>query len=288
MKRLLTTFAVLAVAVCVLAGCSSTSNPTAKDFEPKKDDIKIDQIDWSAENAVMDKYRRIAFSYTNNSNFDIVSLELDMSLKPDVTPEDLRQACEALKENGWTEKQLSELSDATQEQIARFTLSGDWNQIVAPGEKSGQDPMTLGYAYINTMEQFDLFEPSMMTIKYLAGEDKLYEETYDFKTKTYSLSSDVIDTHQWSDSELASLLPQPEGLLVTEISDSETRFTFETLGTTPAEFKSYVAACKEKGFTKEPTEGDSFFYVKSSDGKYKLDLYYHEESGDITAYLDVV
>lgn len=291
MKKILTLLAVMALGLCVLGGCASgnntTSNPSSTEFKPKKDEIKVEQIDWSVENAVMDSYRRIAFIYTNNSQFDIVSLDFEFSIKPDITPEILRQTCEALKDNGWTEENLNELSDATQEEVSRLSLSAKWGQEVEPGSSSGKDPMTIGYAFINTIEQYELFEPSLMTIKYIAGDGKLYEETYDFKTKSYSLSDEVIDTKQWSDSELASQLPQPENLFVIEIDDSEKRFTFETAGTDEDKFEAYVSACKEAGFTKEVTESDRTFYATSSDGKYDLDLFYYPDEGSITAYLDI-
>ena len=208
-------------------------------------------------------------------------------MKPDVTPEVLRQACESLKDNGWTEENLNELSDATQEEVSRFSISAEWGQEVKPGASSGKDAMTMGFAFINTMEQYDLTEPSLLTIKYIAGDGKLYEETYDFKSKSYSLSDEVIDTKQWSDSELASQLPRPENLLVINIDDSEKRFTFETAGTDEDEFESYVSACKEAGFTKDVTNGSQYFYATSSNGKYDLDLFYYPDAGSITAYLDV-
>lgn len=280
-------FGALCLTGCSSGASSSTNNPSSAEFKPNKDEIKIDQIDWSVENAVMDGYRRIAFTYTNNSQFDIVDLDFKFSMKPDVTPEVLRQACEALKDNGWTEENLNELSDATQEEVSRFSISAEWGQEVKSGASSGKDAMTMGFAFINAMEQYDLTEPNLLTIKYIAGDGKLYEETYDFKSKSYSLSDEVIDTKQWSDSELASQLPRPENLLVINIDDSEKRFTFETAGTDEDEFESYVSACKEAGFTKDVTNGSQYFYATSSDGKYDLDLFYYPDAGSITAYLDI-
>lgn len=286
MKKVFVFIAATAFALCVLAGCSSGSGQGGTAAPAKKNEVKIDQIDWSVENTVMDKRRRVAFSYTNNSEFPIVEVELMCSPKADTTPETLREACASLTENGWSTEDLDELGNMSQEEIARLYLTGDWCQIVEPGESSGKDAVTIGYAYINSLEQYDLFEPSMMTISFLVG-DELYTETYDFKTGSYSFDGDPIDTKQWSESELASQLPQPDSLLVAEMSDSEKRFTFETIGTTQSDFKAYVKACKEKGFTKNVTEGDSYFYVKSADGKYDLDIFFSEEAGSITCYLDL-
>lgn len=287
MKRTIVGIALGALMLCLLAGCSAGPDPTSADFEPAKDEVKVDQIDWTVENAVMDDKRRVAFSYTNNSKFTIVDLKITFSMKPDTTPESLRDAFESLKDSGWSDSQINEIANVTEDQLARLSVVGECALPVAPGETSQQDAMVLGMVFLGDMAQYELTEPSMMSIKYVAGEGKLYEETYDFKTSSYSLSKDVIDTAQWSDSEMAGALPNPEGELVVDVDDSGNRFTFETVGTTQEGFDAFVAACKEKGFTVDASESDTHYYADSADGAYELDVFYSPEYGQIRVYLDL-
>lgn len=108
MKRILSLFAAMAFALCILGGCSGASdpanNPSSAEFKPSKDEIKIDQIEWNADSSVVnvkevglytsgpfgDKIRCVVFSYTNNSNYPIIDLECSYSLKDDVTAEDVK------------------------------------------------------------------------------------------------------------------------------------------------------------------------------------------------------
>lgn len=297
MKKWIIALTTLLIAICALAGCSGNNNSNASSntnsttSNLKKDEIKIDQIDWKVENAVVDKHRRVVFSYTNKSKFKIAELEMDFSPKSDTTPEKLREACEIYRAEGWSDSVLDQISSTGSSEMARFTLAGEWEKTVAPGETSGEEGMTIGIKYINGMEQYDLFEPSMMIINYVAADGKLYEEVYDYKTKTYSLSDKGIDTRQWSDSELAGQLPRPENLLIDEINENDTNFKFETFGTTSADFKDYVSACKEKGFTKEVQEKSGLwdeFKAKSADGKYALNLSLDVSTGNLSVRIESI
>ncbi len=77
---------------------------------------------------------------------------------------------------------------------------------------------------------------------------------------------------QWPTSELASMLPVPEGQLenLFEFDDS---FSICVENVNEDAFKSYVANCKEKGFTIDAEESSDQYTAFNSEG-YKLDLTY--------------
>lgn len=293
-------FGALCLTGCSSGASSSTNNPSSAEFKPNKDEIKIDQIEWNADSSVVDvkdlglytsgpfgnKIRCVVFSYTNNSNYPIIDLECSYSLKEGVSAENVKNAFAASKEYGLSSSDLEKLANLTQEELSLLHLNAESTERVDNGASSEKSVIKLGDNIpIVTMEQYELFEPSIMTIKYLASNGKLYEESYDFKYQTYSLSDKTIDTKQWSDSELASQLPRPESLLISKFSETSNLLNFETICTTQSEFDDYVSACKDKGFTNDATTLDSLYRATSADGKYEVSLSFY--SGDsMTVYLN--
>ncbi len=267
-----------------LVGCgnASQSSPASAegDFaqgesaEPKKDAIQIDEIAWVVEAGVDDGDRRVMFSYANNSDYAIAEVRLEMTMKEDAESELIQSAFDYILDQGLTEDDIRD---------KMFVAESE--ERVEPGESSSSDTCNFAGYYANNIEQYDLMEPDVMTIKFLHN-DMLYEEYYDFKSQSYSLSSNVVDIKQWSDSELSALLPVPENEIVVDLSESSTRFSFSTIATSTEGFDAYVEKCRENGFTADVTWDDTFYYSKSEDGAYKLDILLTGSS--MSAYLSPV
>lgn len=81
------------------------------------------------------------------------------------------------------------------------------------------------------------------------------------------------------------MMPEQDDLLVTDITETPTRFAFETIGTSRESYESYIEACKEAGFGFDITSGDDFFYSYSEDGQYSLNIFYGSDS-EMTVYFD--
>lgn len=280
----LATLALAALLLATAAGCSSnpqTSSGTSPNGAPQQSEdnangsIKIEDIDWRVESGIEHGNRRVSFDFTNNSGYDILGIDLDLELKEDLTSEDLQTAFADLLAN-----------DVTEEQLRDWTIGGTICVKVEPGASSLSDFITAGMRYLTDMAQYECTEPSIMTIRYLA-DNKMYTEYYDFKTGTYDLSNDVIEADQWTDGPLASILPQPEGEVVTDVDESDTRLSFDTTGTSVDGFAAYIDACRDNGFTSNVTSTDTTYYADSEDGLYHIDLFYSDYSGSITAYCDV-
>lgn len=234
---------------------------------PKDDSIKADDISYSCELGVEDGMSHVMFEYENNSAYEIVSVDLDMEMREDAKSEEIEEAFDYLIESG-----------ATEQDIRDSVLSCTSGTLVAPGETSEENAANIGMYYVLHEEQVELYEPSMLKVCYLY-EDELYTEYYDYSNDTYDLDDEVVDVHQWSNSELASLLPEPE-FMVIGTRDLETQFSFNGICVTPEQWEDYVSACQESGFTNVTTSTEDVFYAATADGAYEIDLFYDGSAGD--------
>ena len=273
----------LALAACSAGGAGGVAAPGSEgDGEvqlsaaPADDAIKVEQIDYEVKDGVENGYRRVLFGYTNNSDYTVVSVELLMAMPEDVEDEALESAFADLIEQGFY----------TVDDLHEIKMGCDSTFAVEPGQTSGDRAATYGMVYVTSLEQYELMEPDMLTIKFL-HDGEIYEEYYDYRTGSYTLSSDVIDAGQWGESELAEAIPRPEGALVTDVDDGD-RFTFEIMCMTEDDFEAYVDACKDAGFTVDVAETDTTYYADNEDGAHHIDLFYWSEAGELDGYLELI
>lgn len=280
-KRLFVVAATLAFAMLLLAGCSNVNNSSSGDSsnqmvgadESVKFSIDINDAPWTAEPGINDGKRRVMFSVTNNSQYVITSIRLDMKLKDGVEQADVESVYADILDNDWIT-----IDDVLSDPVVGVLSTVD------PGVTLSY-PCTVHTFYLTSAEQLDLFTPDMLTIQYIDG-DKLYTQYYDYSSRSYSLDSKVVEAEQWPKDERAQLLPEPEGVFVTDITTSESRLSFDACGATAEDFKAYVEKCKEAGITVDAYEGDDLYYADTQDGKYRLDVSYSEYSGSLNAYFD--
>ena len=241
------------------------SDGNSTDDTPKGEDLKIEDIDWSVEESILDGERVIAFNYTNNTPYTIVSIEIKFTQKEGTTAEQLKVFDEMKAKHDWSDEDISDMY-----------LTGGSKRVVDPGE-TVSDPSCFtkqGY-YVETMEQYELMEPNMASIAYIGNDDKAYAKYYDFKTQKYSDSSEGgIDIHEWSDSEISSLLPKCEARVVKVDYDRDDFFSFVAYGVSKEEFEVYSELCKEKGFVDD--EGGTW-YTADYDG-YELQINYNKKN----------
>lgn len=287
MKRFLQLAATFTLAL-VLAACSggaggaTTAAPAnggqaQTDAAPTDDAIKVDQVAFEVKDGVEDGYRRVLFGYTNNSSYTIVSVRLDMTMPEDVEDEQLESAFADLIEQGfYTVDDLHDIQMCCESTFA-----------VEPGEASKDRAATYGMAYVTSLEQYELMQPDMMTILFL-HDGQIYEEYYDYRTGSYTLSSDTIDAGQWGSSELSEAIPRPEGALVTSVDDDEDRFTFDVMCMTAEDFDAYVEACRDAGYTVDVSQTDTTYYADNEEGTHHIDLFYWDEAGELDGYLELI
>lgn len=265
-----------------LVGCGGVASApadtpaTAEKAGPSNDAIKVDQIAYEVSSGVIDGNRRVVFDYTNSSDYTVVGVKLELVMKEEVESEAIQNSFDYIIEGGITEEEIRNATMVCEDAFA-----------VEPGATSSKSPVEIGAIYINNIEQYELMQPDMMTIQFLR-DGMIYEEYYDYRTGSYSLSSDVIDPNQWGDSELSSAVPRPDGALVVDVDDGEKQFSFKVQGMTEDAFKAYVEVCKEAGFTGDASELDTMYNASSSDGRFDLSLNYWQGRGSLNAYLRLV
>ena len=274
----------LALAACSAGSVGGTATPgSTGDSRVQEsgaltdDAIKVEQIDYEVKDGVENGYRRVLFGYTNNSDYTVVSVELLMDMPEDVEDDELESAFADLIDQGFY----------TVDDLHDIKMGCDSTFAVEPGQTSEDRAATFGMIYVTSIEQYELMEPDMLTIQFL-HDGEIYEEYYDYKTGSYTLSSDVIDAGQWGESELAEAVPRPEDALVVDVSDRDTQFSFEVACMTAEEFEDYVAAVGDAGYTVDVAETDTTYYADNEEGTYHVDLMYWDESGRLDAYVSFV
>ncbi|WP_165253339.1 DUF6591 domain-containing protein [Adlercreutzia sp. ZJ304] len=267
--------------LALLAGCSQgqtsesqtdTQTPTAT---PAKDLIKEDQIKWEVGSAIIDNYRRVVFSYTNNSDRPIANVKMVFKLSENATNEEINAAYGSIY--GW--------GDIALEALKNNGIWGEASGIVEPAQTSLTTRLELGAMYLTDMAQYDLTEPEFMIITYIDN-NKLYEETYDYVSDTYSLSNNVEEYAEWPDNEFAKTIPEITGKYITDIYSYETSISFEVNGVTSEEYQSYTKQCAEAGYS-DPNYTNYSYYADSSDGKYRLNLNYNDDDQSLRIEVDL-
>lgn len=91
--------------------------------------------------------------------------------------------------------------------------------------------------------------------------------------------------YDWDAVVLAEMLPKPESPYGEIISNSEDYLSLDVTKTTETQYKDYIEACKDKGFTIDTESSGSFFYAYNDKG-YKLSLSYYDYNSEMHINLD--
>lgn len=277
-----------ALCVCLIAcggspgnGAASTGDDApAADTEaatgmmPGEDDsVRIEDLDWTVNERVINGSRRVALSYTNNSPFTIMNLRIEFTQREDVTDEERSVFDEA----------YADPETAPSVEPSELYVAGTNEHFVEPGESA--DPVSCSLAYAVTplnMEQFDLMEPSVAEIRYLGGDGKTYLEYYDFLNEAYSLNDSATEdvVTEWPDSELAQMAPTVEAPAIIVDYDDDDEFMFHAYGLDQNSFDPYVEQCQEAGFDVVDYDGDTW-YVAADDSGYEVDVSYYDSNDSL-------
>lgn len=255
---------ILVVLSISLTGCGSNESiPSGNSSKPvtafsAKDAIKIEDILWDVTESVMDGDRFISFNYTNNSKYTILDVEMKFKKKDGTTAEQLTIFDDLKSTYNWSD-----------EDVADTYILGYNRKCADPGETVSDSPCVINGTYIlvETLEQYEIMEPDMVTIAFIGDDGKGYVLYYDFKTQAYGQSSQGgQNLQQWSKSKISSLLPKAEFKSVRVSSDDEDRFFFYAYGVSREAFEAYVEAVKLKGFTEVGFEGSKSYRATNTNG----------------------
>lgn len=101
----------------------------------------------------------------------------------------------------------------------------------------------------------------------------------------YKINSADYMKYDWDAVVLAEMLPEPESPYGEIISNSEDYLSLDVTKTTEAQYKEYIKACKDKGFTIDTEVTESSFYAYNDNG-YKLSLSYYDYNSKMHINLD--
>lgn len=93
------------------------------------------------------------------------------------------------------------------------------------------------------------------------------------------------EKYNWNEVVLAEMLPKPESPYGEIVSNSEDYLSIDVTKTSETQYKDYIEACKEKGFTIDTETSGSFFYAYNDKG-YKLSLSYYDYNNEMNINLD--
>ena len=91
--------------------------------------------------------------------------------------------------------------------------------------------------------------------------------------------------YDWPAGGIADVIPQPEGEFGTLYYQSEDSMSLDVSMEGITEFRDYVNACKDAGFTVDVESGNTHFTAYNEEG-YHLDLYYFESEKYVSISLD--
>lgn len=285
--------ALVMVGMMLMAGCNeadSTESGTvsnedvskgSNDAETESKEVLIDvaDIDWHVEPGIIDGDRRIVFWYTNNTDYDIIDLEMKFKLKDGLNENESIQLIidkysETIKKGFQDRKDKNDID-------VKNIMTAEFHKTVKKGESSEKDGCNVfgSAVYVIDESVYEMTEPDIMTIKYIDDEN-IYESYYDFKSKeTTNGNVRKMSTSQLREYgikeqiEIKKLIPEIDfGNIDTEEND---RIIVNNC--TEEQFKAYAEKCKSAGWSltnEEQSDEEDYthlqYWFKSSDGLYEL------------------
>lgn len=103
----------------------------------------------------------------------------------------------------------------------------------------------------------------------------------------FSVGSEYKDaeTINWSELIMGEVIPEPASNLGEIYSNSDDYLSVEIVKLSAEQYKEYLTACKDKGFTVDSDQSDTLYDAYNKDG-YKLHLYYYEDENELDINLN--
>lgn len=258
-----------------------TENKVSADFDNLGAEIvnswDMSAISWSVDEVTVNGMDYIMYSYTNNTSYKIMDVEMIFKQREDITPEQLSVFNKEKEAYKWTD-----------EEISKIYVLGYNRKTVEPGETSTGSPCVLNGTYIPaTLEQYALMEPDSVTIAIVHG-GKGYSINYNFKTqKALDLSNGGKELYDWPDGELVDMVPKPEFEIVDTTSNDGSLLSYDIYGVTFSDYNAYVDQCKQKGFTNAVNISESRVELTNDRG-YDITISYSDDEETIHVQLSAL
>ena len=271
---LLSIFLVVSLCACNSDKDEKTSMKNSQDGQnsQQSNSIKIENIDWSIDEGIIDGERHALLHYTNNSKYTISGFELTFKEKQGITDEKKDQFFTEIKKKfEFTDEEIAELKKEG------ISMHANTEKVVNPNEsvKNAYCFYYDGYSYVKDIEHYNLVEPDIATIRYI-DDNKIHTTYYDFASKKYSIEEETEVAYQWSKTDFSTKIAKPEVKVVEVGVDDESRFSFDAFGMSIDQFNAYVDQCMELGFTVDARSHEGFYTADNAEG-YNVYLSYDNE-----------
>ncbi len=210
----------------------------------------LEELDWSISNGIRYDEPAALFSYTNNSEYVIVTLEMDFSLKQNYAQEELKVFDDIKTKYSYTD-----------DEIAEMNLWINDCMVCDIGETVEGAPCYLNsFIEASDVSQCEIMELVSAKIYFLGEDGNIYRVDYVEEGNIYDVSDVYEVAFGWSDSEYAKSLPTPDSRVVSVDFDEEDYFQATVYDTTFEKYTLYIEKCKNKGFNKDLEESDITFW----------------------------
>ena len=263
---------ILPIMMMNVVACSKQGESSGTSANSVKSKVDIKDIAWNIDAGIVDGERYVLMNYTNNSKYTIANFEITFKEKTDITEDE--------KNSFYTD--IQKIFNANDEDTQRIkeepiAMYAESDKVLNPKEsvENIKSCYYHGYYNVKDMKHYELMEPDIAKIQYV-DDNKIYTTYYDYSTKKYSNEATEEIAYEWSQTDLGNKIPKPEVVILENISDNETSFTFYAYGMTLDQYQAYIAQCKELGYTQEPHSYNENYSANNSEG-YKINLDYNKE-----------
>ena len=272
------TFVVLLTCLAACGGQKNVISTSGDKPAANEPIISIEDIAWSVGEPVLDGTRRVAMTYTNNSPYSIIRLEMTFREKEGITEEQRAAYVKDLTEYlSLDESKENDRKQIEQLKAQEIGMNTDSDLMVAPGESEPAAPLHYygGITYVEKLDHYQYVTPDIATIEYIA-DGSIYTVYYDYVAEQYTLDTDKEVAYDWPDNPLSDLLPKPEAEYLENNWDYEDSYSFEVYGYTYEAYTNYLEQCKQSGFTRDVSETDDRYSAKNAAGN-ELEVRYDED-----------
>ena len=247
-----------------VAGCggnvntsSSSKNNTdgAKNFDV--DDLKI-----NISERLLDSEKVVCFNYDNNSNHTVSEVRITYHMKDQTSIDSIKALGKPFTEADFDD----------------FFLEGDCLSVTKPGASSELVELTIcDDDDVDTEAVLEYVTPESLFVEYVDDAGYIQQIQHEYASGKDIESADPEKAYQWSDSEMAQLLPKPEADIAYVNFDVEDQLFAKIRVSSKDEFDKYVSQCKDAGFISEGYSSDTSFNAKNETGYELLLTYFRTE-----------
>lgn len=278
MKKLLAMFLVFVICLSLCA-CGNNEKPnknnddtsvnTETKTEPTKtntqqmDYPKMEEIEYYFINGVSYNEPVAFMGYTNNSNYTIVSMLFDFTIKADATQEELSAFDSLVTEGKLDADKIAELKPKINNYM-----------VCDPGEKvEGVNCYLKGNLKATDEKQCQLFVLKSVDISFQGDDGAIYTVTHLTANNAYSLKDGKKPAKSWTDNDFAKDIPMPDSRFIIVDYDKDDYFQFTAYDITFEQYQAYCQACQEAGFSNDIEDGGNSFWCTNANGL-KLNIRY--------------